>query len=141
LNSRLDEVQAAILRVKLKRLDKMIKKRNNIARIYLKNLRDTKQITLPKKRKDALHAYHLFVIQSERRDALMEFLRANDVQTLIHYPIPIHKQKCYPRFNNLSLKKTEQFANSILSLPIHPFMKKEEALIVCNLIKEFCEKQ
>lgn len=137
LNSRLDEVQAAILRVKLRKLDSMIKKRNAIAGIYLKNLSNIKQIALPKKRKDATHAYHLFVIQAEKRNNLMEFLRNNNVQTLIHYPIPIHKQKCYQGYNNILLQKTEKFSTNILSLPIHPFMKKEEVLIVTNLIKKF----
>lgn len=137
INSRLDEIQAAILRVKLPKLDKMLKKRNSIARIYLKNLAWIKEIKLPKKRKGVFHAYHLFVIRTERRDELMEFLKENMVQTLIHYPIPIHKQKCYPEFNKISLQVTETFAQTILSLPINPFMKKEEVLRICELIKKF----
>lgn len=141
LNSRLDEIQAAILRVKLKKLDKLIKKRNAIARIYLKNLSNIKQIILPKKRKDVLHTYHLFVVQVEKRDALLEFLRSNNVQALIHYPIPIHKQKCYQQFNSLSLGQTENLAKKIISLPVHPFMKKRDVIIVCNLIKKFYGQQ
>jgi dTDP-4-amino-4,6-dideoxygalactose transaminase len=88
-----------------------------------------------------LHTYHLFVVQAEKRNDLMEFLRNNEVQTLIHYPIPIHKQKCYQDYNDISLQKTEEFSANILSLPIHPFMKKEEVLRVCDLIKKFYRQQ
>lgn len=141
LNSRLDEVQAAILRAKLPKLDKMLKKRNSIARLYKKQLSDIPQITLPRTRKNNFHSFHLFVIQAEKRDELLDFLKSNDVQTLIHYPIPIHKQKCYQAFNNISLPKTEEFSKSILSLPIHPFMKKDAAITVVDLIKKFYAQQ
>jgi dTDP-4-amino-4,6-dideoxygalactose transaminase len=137
LNSRLDEIQAAILNVKLKKLDRMIKKRNEIAQTYLKELAEVKQVILPKTRKRASHTYHLFVIQAEKRDDLMEFLKNNDVQTLIHYPIPIHNQKCYPEFNSIVLERTENIAKNIISLPVHPFMTKSKVMTVCKLIKKF----
>jgi dTDP-4-amino-4,6-dideoxygalactose transaminase len=140
LNSRLDEIQAAILRAKLPKLDQMLKERNSIARLYKKQLLGIPQIILPKTRKNNFHSFHLFVIQAEKRDALMNFLRSNGVQTLIHYPIPIHKQKCYKIFNSISLPRTEEFSKNILSLPIHPFMKKDEILTVTGLIKKFYEK-
>lgn len=140
LNSRLDEMQATILRVKLKKLNSMLKKRNIIANTYLKNLAKVSQITLPQTRKDATHAYHLFVIQAEKRDALLEFLKSHGVQALIHYPIPIHKQKCYQEFNSIKLERTEDMAKKILSLPVHPFMSKVETSEVCNLIKRFYEQ-
>lgn len=141
LNSRLDEIQATILRVKLKNLDSMIGKRNLIANIYLNSLKNVSQVILPETRSDAKHAYHLFVIQAEKRNGLLEFLKANDVQALIHYPIPIHKQECYKQFNSLSLNNTEDLAKNIISLPVHPSMKKEDAIIVCQLIKNFYEQQ
>ncbi len=140
LNSRLDEIQAAILSVKLKKLDGLLKKRKAIANIYLKNLSKISQINLPKTRKDVSHSYHLFVLQVEKRDELMEFLKNNGVQTLIHYPIPIHKQKCYKDFNSIQLNNTEKFSKRIVSIPIHPFMKKEDVVTVCDLIKKFYAK-
>lgn len=137
INSRLDEIQAAVLRVKLGKLGEMIEKRNEIAKTYLENLAAISQIVLPKTREGAFHAYHLFVIQAEKRDELLEFLKSNGVQALIHYPIPIHKQRCYEQFNSIKLKRTEGLAKTILSLPVHPFMGKGEAIIVCDLIKKF----
>lgn len=141
LNSRLDEIQATVLRIKLKKLDRMLAKRNSLARLYKKNLSGISQIILPKTRKNNFHAFHLFVIQAERRNELMEFLKNNGIQTLIHYPIPIHKQKCYKNFNKVSLQKTEDFANKILSLPMNPFLKKEEVLIICDFIKKFYSEE
>lgn len=141
LNSRLDEIQATILRTKLKKLDKMIGKRNAIAKVYLDTLKNVEQIILPQTRKDTAHAYHLFVIQAEKRDALLEFLNRNAVQALIHYPIPIHKQRCYRQFNSTSLRHTEDLAKNIISLPVHPFIKKEDTITVCQLIKKFYEQQ
>lgn len=137
INSRLDEIQAAILRVKLGKLDEMLEKRNEIAKTYLENLAEIPEIVLPKIRKGVFHAFHLFVIQAEKRDELLEFLKSNNVQTIIHYPIPIHKQKCYGQFNSIELEHTEKLAKTILSLPVHPFLEKEEAVAVCNLIKKF----
>lgn len=136
LNSRLDELQATVLRVKLKKLDKLIEKRNAIAKIYLDNLAEVSQITLPRIRKNTIHSFHLFVVQAEKRDALLDFLKINCVQALIHYPIPIHKQKCYQKFNAIKLKQTEDLSKKIISLPVHPFMKKEEVLKITSLIRK-----
>lgn len=137
LNSRLDELQASILNAKLPKLDKMLKKRNSIARLYKKLLSEVSEITLPKKRKNVFHAFHLFVVHAQKRDQLMQYLKNNDIQTLIHYPIPIHKQQCYKEHNEVLLSNTEQFSSDILSLPIHPFMTNDEVITVCNCIKKF----
>lgn len=137
MNSRLDEIQAAILTEKLKKLDLLNKSRNKLAKIYRQNLKDISQITVPKTANDNYHVYHQFVIKAEKRLGLMEFLKKNKIETLIHYPIPIHKQKCYRQFNKLSLPKTEETARKILSLPINPYMKKGEILMVCSLIKRY----
>jgi dTDP-4-amino-4,6-dideoxygalactose transaminase len=137
LNSRLDEIQAAILRVKLKKLDSLLKKRDSFAKIYLKNLAKIPQINLPETRKGVLHSFHLFVIQAEKRDELLKFLHTHGVQTIIHYPIPIHKQKCYKQFNSVSLKRTEDLSSKIISLPINPFLKKSEVTQICKSIKQF----
>lgn len=140
LNSRLDEIQAAILNVKLKYLDKFIEKRNKIAQNYIKCLAGVSQVKLPVVNKSNYHAFHLFVIEAENRDGLMGYLRENNVQCLVHYPIPVHKQKCYSKFNNISLEKTEYFAEKILSLPVHPMMTIKEVRDVCRLITNFYEK-
>jgi len=137
LNSRFDEIQAAVVRVKLRELDSLNQKRNKLAQLYMKELADVSQIVLPKVRENTQHAFHLFVIQAQNRDGLMQHLKENGIQSLIHYPIPIHKQKCYEEFNNLKLEKTEEFAKTILSLPMHSFMEQEEVLKVCKEIKNF----
>lgn len=138
LNSRLDELQAAILNVKLRKIERLIKKRQKIANLYFQNLTGVKQIVLPKIRKNYSHTFHLFVIQAEDRDKLQNFLRENKIESLIHYPIPIHKQRCYKdEYPKLVLEKIESVARKILSLPIHPLMTDEEVLTICQVIKKF----
>lgn len=137
INSRLDEIQAAILNVKLKKLEFVINKRNKIAQLYLKELAGVKRIKLPEIRKNSRHAFHLFVIETEKRDQLQQFLIDKGIECLIHYPIPIHKQDCYQEYNSLYLPHTETLAESILSLPIHPFMSQKDVKKVCSSIKEF----
>lgn len=137
LNSRLDEVQAAVLRVKLKQLDMMNRKRYELAQLYMSELAGVDQIELPHQREGAIHIFHLFVIQAEKRDELMHHLKEQQIQSLVHYPIPIHKQKCYKEYNNLTLEKTEEMAGKLLSLPLHPLMEQEEVLQVTAAIKNF----
>jgi dTDP-4-amino-4,6-dideoxygalactose transaminase len=137
LNSRLDEIQAAILSVKLKHLSEFNRKRQQIAKLYFKLLKNVPQIRLPKIRNNAKHIFHLFVIEAERRDELIKFLEKNNIPTIVHYPIPIHKQKCFPEFNNLKLPVLETKVQKILSLPIHPFLKKEDVIYIVKKIKEF----
>ncbi|MFA6005286.1 MAG: DegT/DnrJ/EryC1/StrS family aminotransferase [Patescibacteria group bacterium] len=137
INSRLDEVQAAILTVKLGHLSEFVKKRNRIASLYLKGLADVPHITLPKIRKNCVHSFHLFVIEARDRDGLRSFLKDNGVETQVHYPTPIHKQQCYTEFSAVSLPVTEKMADSILSLPIHPYMEDDEVSSVINLIKNY----
>ncbi|MEN9328008.1 MAG: hypothetical protein RI947_816 [Candidatus Parcubacteria bacterium] len=141
INSRLDELQAAILLAKLPRLDECNKKRNEFAQIYLKELAGVSQIVLPKLRDNSFHIFHLFVIEAEKRDELMKFLSAEGVQSLIHYPVPIHKQQCYSEYNNVTLKNTEEKVNTILSLPMHPFMEEGEVVKVCDAVKKFYAAQ
>lgn len=137
MNSRLDEIQAAILNVKLTHLDTFVANRNKVATMYFDLLKDVKQITLPKVREGHTHAFHLFAILAENRDGLMKYLNDNGVQSLVHYPIPIHKQQCYAEYNDIKLEKTEKLAESLLSIPIHPFMDESEAKLVAEKIKEF----
>lgn len=137
INSRLDELQAAFLIAKLSHLDELNKKRNVFSQIYIKELAGVKEIQLPKVRENCFHIFHLFVIEAKRRDELMQFLQQEGVQSLIHYPVPIHKQQCYPEFNDVKLDQTEKQVTQILSLPMHPFLEEEEVLKVCAAIKKF----
>jgi dTDP-4-amino-4,6-dideoxygalactose transaminase len=138
-NSRLDEIQAAVLRVKLKKLDKDNQKRREIAKIYNKYL-DTKNsdLVLPSERLSSNHVYHLFVIKTSMRNELKNYLEENGVITSIQYPFPVHLQDFY---KNESLHKnlniTEIIAGKILSLPIYPELKKSEAKKVASLVNSF----
>lgn len=137
INSRLDEIQAAVLSVKLNHLEDNVSKRNTIAKKYAELLADVKEIVLPKTFEGNYHAFHLYVIQAERRDELLAYLQKNGIQALIHYPVPVHQQECYKEFNNISLPHTEELSQKILSLPIHPFLTDEEVKTVTEKIIEF----
>jgi len=137
-NSRLDEIQAAVLRVKLKYLDAWTNKRGEIATLYQKLLFNS-NVQLPCERQWAKHVYHLFVIRVNKRDALKDFLQERGVGTQIHYPIPIHLQEAY---KNLGYKSgdfpiSERNAGEILSLPIYPELTTEEIEEIAGLITEF----
>lgn len=135
-NSRLDEIQAAVLRAKLPHLDADNMKRREIARIYLDRINNP-LVKLPDFEDPDANVLHIFPILTEYRDQLQNFLAENGVQTLIHYPIPPHKQECYAEWNNLSFPLTEQIAAQELSLPISPVMTAEEAIKVAELINLF----
>lgn len=136
LNSRLDEIQAAILDLKLQFLDADNQQRREIAKIYRENIKNEK-IVLPKPYKEESHVWHLFVIRTKDRDKLQEYLKIKGIQTLIHYPIPPHKQKAYAEWNHLSFPITEQIHREVLSLPISPVISKEEAFCVVQALNEF----
>lgn len=135
-NSRMDEVQAAILRVKLKGLDNDNEKRRQAADYYLSHIKNP-LIVLPKVIKPEEHVWHLFVIRSKKRDKLQSFLAERGIQTLIHYPIPPHKQRAYPSWNRLSLPVTEKIHNEVLSLPLSPVLKLRKINKVVNTINSF----
>jgi len=140
VNSRLDEIQAAMLDIKLKFLDQEIAHRRKIARLYLENINNS-LIKLPLDNVNAeeyqQHVWHLFVIRTGRREALQKYLADNGVQTLIHYPIPPHKQQAYKEWNNLSYPISEQIHAEVLSLPIGPTLSLEEAKAVIQLCNTF----
>jgi len=132
VNSRLDEIQAAILRVKLKYLDNWNEKRKKIAKLY-NELLENSDIIIPVEKKWAEHVYHLYVIRHKERDKLQQHLLKNGIQTQIYYPIPVHKQKAYLDLGySTSLPITEKICNEILSLPIHPWIRKEEVEIIAT---------
>jgi dTDP-4-amino-4,6-dideoxygalactose transaminase len=135
VNSRLDEIQAACLRVKLKHLDRWNQGRRQIASLYATLLKNIPVIT-PGQSEFAEHVYHLYVIRSEHRDSLQEKLSKKNIHTQIHYPIPVHKQKAYQELGfNVTLPVTEQICKEILSLPMHPFLKKNDVHTVVEAIK------
>ena len=135
-NSRLDEIQAAILDVKLKYLDIEIDKRKKIADLYLKTIINP-QIKLPIVNNIDSHVFHLFPVLTEKRDDLQSYLKENGIQTLIHYPIPPHKQKCYKEMNHLSFPITEEIHNNELSLPIGPEILLEEVVFISDTINKW----
>jgi len=141
LNSRMDELQAAFLTVKLKHLDSENKKRNQIAKLYCKNINNPKIIVpnynFDPDNSDLMHVWHLFVIQCKERDRLQEYLTENGIQTLIHYPIPPHKQSCYSAWNNLNLPITEKIHREVLSLPISPVINEKDINKVISAINTF----
>ncbi len=136
LNSRLDEVQAAILRTKLKRLDIDNLKRIGIAKYYSENIKNP-SIILPSISDKGDHVYHLFVILSKKRDELQKYLSDNQIQTIIHYPIPPHKQLCYQEYNSLNLPITEQIHKEVLSIPISPVIAENDVLKVIETLNSW----
>ncbi|KUY27458.1 DegT/DnrJ/EryC1/StrS family aminotransferase [Elizabethkingia ursingii] len=137
LNSRLDEIQAAVLGVKLKYIDIDNERRRYIAKRYCDEIKNSKVI-LPifPENKDE-HVWHLFVIRSAERNDIQSFLKENDIQTLIHYPIPPHKQNAYNEMSHLSFPITEQIHEEVLSLPISPVMTEEEVSKVIFTLNKF----
>ena len=126
LNSRLDEIQAAVLDVKLKYIDAENDQRRAIAEQYSAEITNPKIILpkLPSTSKE--HVWHLFVIRTDKREKLQQYLLENGIQTLIHYPIPPHKQRAYKYYNHLSFPITEKIHDEVLSLPVSPVMSEKE---------------
>ena len=140
VNSRLDEIQAAILNVKLQFLDQENQYRRHIADLYLKEIQNL-AIELPltniNAETDTQHVWHLFVIRTPHREQLQKHLAEHGVQTLIHYPIPPHKQQAYQEWNNFSLPISEQIHAEVLSLPIGPTLSIDEAKQIVQLCNGF----
>ena len=136
LNSRLDEIQAVVLNVKLQHLIQDTEKRRKVAQFYYSNIKN-ESIQLPKIEDWNSHVFHLFPIFTKRRDELQAYLTEKGVQTLIHYPIPPHKQICYKEYSELVLPMTEKIHNEELSLPISPVITKDELNTIVNLINNW----
>ncbi|MBQ3690742.1 MAG: DegT/DnrJ/EryC1/StrS family aminotransferase [Bacteroidales bacterium] len=135
-NSRLDEIQAAVLDVKLRHLDEDNVCRQKIAKYYYENINNSK-IVLPKRIADKNNVYHLFPVFCRERNNFQQYLKDSGIQTLIHYPIPPHKQECYKKWNNISLPITEKIHNQELSLPMSPCLTWEEAEYVVDCVNAF----
>lgn len=137
LNSRMDEIQAAFLSVKLKYLDAENLIRREIADYYLEHIQNDKIMLPGSTLSREEHVYHLFVVRTENRDELQTYLANNGIQTLIHYPIPPHKQECYKRWNEMSFPVTEKIHDEVLSLPISPVMSTDEIEHIVNALNEY----
>ena len=136
MNSRMSEIDAAVLDVKLKYLDADNKNRQELAAYYYEHINNP-LITLPRRIPDENNVYHLFPIFCERRDELQDFLKENGIQTLIHYPIPPHKQECYNYWNNKRFSITEKIHRLELSIPMNQCVTKEEAESVVAALNRF----
>ena len=136
VNSRLDELQAAFLNVKLPYLDAENEKRRIIAKRYLSEIKNDK-IILPFYDNLSNHVFHLFVIRTEKRTELQTFLLDNGIQAMIHYPIPPHKQKALVSFNNLSFPLTEKIHDEVLSLPISPVLTMVEVDYIIKIVNQW----
>jgi len=136
VNSRLDEIQAAILRVKLAHLDIEIENRRKIANYYLENIQN-KKIILPSLKEQKGHVWHLFVIRVKERDTLQKYLSENEIQTLIHYPIPPHKQSAYREWNELSYPVSEKIHAEVLSLPISGIQAVHDTQKIIEIVNLF----
>ena len=137
LNSRLDEIQAAVLGVKLKYIDAENSRRKEIAKRYIAEIKNPNILLPENPANEAEHVWHLFVIRTRSREKLQNYLTENGVQTLIHYPIPPHKQEAYKDWNNLSFPVTEQIHNEVLSLPISPVMTDKQVSDVISVINHY----
>jgi dTDP-4-amino-4,6-dideoxygalactose transaminase len=133
-NSRMDEIQAAILSAKLRDLDAVNQRRKEIAAIYRDEVKNP-LIHIPQSDRDSV--WHIFPVLCAHRDQLQRYLQAHDVETQIHYPIPPHQQACYPAWNTLSLPVTEQIHAQELSIPCHQCMTDDEARHVARLLNDF----
>lgn len=136
VNSRLDEIQAAMLRVKLKYLDTEISKRRSVANMYLGQIKNS-AIELPVIRNEEEHVWHLFVIKTDNRSGLQEYLKEHNIQTLIHYPIPPHKQSAYSEWRDLSYPVSEKLHSCVLSLPMGPVLRDIEINHIVNTLNNF----
>lgn len=135
-NSRLDEIQAAILDVKLKHLDEDVKLRKEVAKKYLSGITNPK-IKLPKIFDWAQHVFHIFTILTEDREGLQNYLTEKEIGTNIHYPIPPHKQECYKEWNNMAFPVTEKIHQQELSLPMSPCLTDEQIQYVIDALNEW----
>jgi len=136
VNSRLDEIQAAVLRIKLEYIDEENDHRRKLARYMIENISNA-YIETPQDLPEQQHVWHLFVVRTKFREQLQKYLGENGIQTIIHYPIPIHKQEAYSEISKLNLPVTEQLHAEVLSLPIGPTLSFEEANEIVKMVNAF----
>ena len=139
INSRLDELQAALLLAKLKYLPAWTEQRINNATLYFGKLKNIKEITLPKTQVNSIHSFHLFALQCEKRDELKAFLEQSKIQTVIHYPKALHNLPAYHylKYREEDFPVSNMLQNTVLSLPIYPELSSQQIEFVCEKIGEF----
>lgn len=135
-NSRLDEIQAAVLRIKLRLLDQDNQRRQEIALRYIQEI-DNPQLRLPSEEFVRNSVHHIFPVLCEQRDRLQEYLCEHGVETIIHYPIPPHQQPCYASWNTCRLPVAVQIHRQELSIPLHPLLTEEEITVIIHLLNNF----
>lgn len=135
-NSRLDEIQAGFLNVKLNYLDKWNQERNRIANMYLSNIKN-KKIILPKIREENYHVWHLFVVRVKDREKFQKYLSDNGIMSNIHYPIAIVKQNAYKECQNLNFENALEFANEVISLPLYYGMDENKIQHVIDVVNNY----
>ncbi|MEW5803137.1 MAG: DegT/DnrJ/EryC1/StrS family aminotransferase [bacterium] len=138
-NYRMEGIQGAVLSVKLKMITSWTKKRQENAALYSELLQDVPQVTTPKVKPDRTHSFHLYVIRTKRRDALMKYLEDQGINTGLHYPVPLHLQKAYASlgYQRGDFPAAERMAGEILSLPMYPELTEEQIRFVVDQIKNF----
>ena len=136
VNSRMDDLQAAFLSVKLKYLDEDNRRRVAVAKVYSEHIHG-KEIVLPEPGGEGEHIWHQYVVRCSERDRLKSYLESEGVGTLIHYPIPPHKQQCYREYNRLPLPIAEQLADEVLSLPMSAYLNESDVLEIARIINRF----
>ena len=136
INSRLDEIQAGILSIKLEHLDKDNRRRREIAQYYRNNIKNSK-LTLPQTYDEDSHVWHIFAVLVKNREKFQNYLAQNNIQTLIHYPTPPHKQECYKEYSDLSLPITEKIHKEIISIPISPVLTNEEINRIVEVVNGY----
>jgi dTDP-4-amino-4,6-dideoxygalactose transaminase len=137
LNSRLDEIQAAILNLKLEYLDTWNNKRDKLANVY-NELLDSSKYILPFVKGNVVHVYHLYVIRSSKRDKLKDYLLKNNIESMIHYPLPVHKQNAYSNLmSDKTIPITELVCNQIISLPMNPWLNQNEIVKICQILNNY----
>jgi dTDP-4-amino-4,6-dideoxygalactose transaminase len=136
VNSRLDEIQAAVLNVKLKYLDEENSRRRELANLFLAEIK-TDDIVLPSAHTVNMDAWHLFVVRHPKRERLIDYLMENNIQATVHYPVPPHQQKAYSQFSSLHLPITEHIHNEVVSLPLNPSLTNDEAARIITVLNKF----
>lgn len=137
LNSRLDEIQAAFLDIKLKYLDKENQQRRNIAKYFIENITNPEIVLPPYPVNEEEHVWHLFVIRTNKRNEFQNYLMENGIHTLIHYPVPPHKQNAYLNWNDIELPVTEKISKEVISIPIYSLISKNDISKLVSKIGEY----
>ncbi|HSS21816.1 MAG TPA: DegT/DnrJ/EryC1/StrS family aminotransferase [Pyrinomonadaceae bacterium] len=137
-NSRLDTLQAALLRVKLRQLDRWNRRRHELANLYATQLRGATSLTLPTAKNHRSHVYHLYVVQHPRRDGLRAHLAKQGIETMIHYPVLLHQQPLFRSAGQRRLRVAEEVGPRLLSLPLYPQMTTNEVVAVARAVLEYC---